>query len=565
MKKTIFLLLTMCAASLISCNQNEEQRTDNKTINVTLGLPLAIESRTAVTDDGSVMWIEGDKIALWAKASDESYELSGNILSMLHYSSTKHRAYFSANIPAMSQGEYTYYASSPAPSSVDGTNAYYTIPALQNGSNKMTDIMVAEPITASQLIDGDNNLDLRFSHSLHAVKITIPQDGNLLGRPLTAFQMTFPTAVVGDIAIDVSNPTAAPALLNGSNSVRFEFDEPKQAGDSFWAVLYPSLLEGEVTYKGFSDGYESKEKTFSINKQLVAGHVTPMELIIPILDRTTIIRFVLGDNFLGEDVQTLRIKNSAGNTILSYNLGSSKTADSVFEGEWSVPSYSGQELVAEFESESAIVSSKFTMPALTPYITNVVPTLTVPYLFYEDFSGITKDGTFQEDENSTNPEGTLLDSYGLPGWSIARGSVSAGNCVRVNCSFETGIYAKADYKGQVDTPALSAIKSGKTISVKVVFNADTSEDKTACFVGNLTTTGAIKAESSISNGTSISLTAQSGISYSSLFTERSVTIGNNTSSSRIAFESNSQRSGELSVKYYDHYIYIDNIRISIAK
>ena len=555
----------MCAVSLTSCNQNEEQRTDNKTINVTLGLPLAIESRTAVADDGSVKWIEGDKIALWAKASDETYALNGTILSMLHYSSTKDRAYFSANIPAMSQGEYTYYASSPAPTSVDGANAYYTIPAVQNGSNNMTDIMVAEPITASQLIDGDNDLDLSFSHSLHAVKITIPQDGNLLGRPITAFQMTFPAAVVGDVAIDVSNPTAAPTLLNGSNSVRFEFDEPKLAGDSFWAVLFPSMLDGEITYKGISEGYESKEKSFTINKQLEAGHVTPMSLIIPILDRTTIIRFVLGDNFLGESVQTLRIKDSAGNTVLSYNFGGSTTAESVFEGDWSVPSYSGQELTAEFESESAIVSRKFTMPELTPYITNVVPALTVPYLFYEDFSGITKDGTFQEDENSTNPSGTLLDSYGLPGWSIARGSVSAGNCVRVNCSFETGIYAKADYKGQVDTPALSAIKSGKTISVKVVFNADTSEDKTSCFVGNLTTTGAINAESSISNGTSISLTTKSGISYSSIFTERSVTINNNTSASRIAFESNSQRSGELSIKYYDHYIYIDNIRISIAK
>ena len=222
-------------------------------------------------------------------------------------------------------------------------------------------------------------------------------------------------------------------------------------------------------------------------------------------------------------------------------------------------------MTAEFESENAIVSTKFTMPELTPFTTNVAPTLTVPYLLYEDFSGITKDGTFQEGDNSTNPNGTLLDSYGLPGWSIARGSVSTGNCVRVNCSFETGIYAKADYKGQVDTPALSAIKSGKTISVKVVFNADTSEDKTSCFVGNLTTTGAINAESSISNGTSISLTTKSGISYSSIFTERSVTISNNTSASRIAFESNSQRSGELSIKYYDHYIYIDNIKISISK
>ena len=557
----------MCAVSLTSCNLHEEPRNNNKTINVKLGVPVAIESRTEVADDGSVKWVPGDKIALWAKASDESFALNGSVLSMLHYSRTKDVAYFSANIPAMSQGEYTYFASSPAPTSVEGSIATYTIPSVQNGSAQMTDILVANPVTASQLVDGDNDLDLCFAHSLHAVKITIPQDGNLLGRPITGFKMEFPTAVVGDITLDITQPEITPTLSNGSNTIMFEFDEPKQAGDSFWAVLYPTLLYGDITYTAYSDAYNSKPKTFSIDKQLLAGHITPMSLVVPILDRTTIIRFVLGDNYLGEDVQALRIKDSAGNTVLSYTVSGSNNLDSIYEGDWEVPAYSGQAMTAEFESENAIVSSTFTMPELTPYITNVVPALTVPYLFYEDFSGITKDGSFTEDENSTNPEGKLLDSYGLPGWSIARGSVSAGNCVRVNCSFETGFSAKADYKGQVDTPALSAIKSGKTVTVKVAFNADTSEDQTACFVGNLTTTGAIKAETSISNGTSISLTTQSGISYSSLFTERSVTIGNNTSASRIAFESNSQRSGEfvIGAKYYDHYIYIDNIRISISK
>lgn len=556
----------MCAVSLTSCYQNEEQRiNNNKTINVKLGVPVAIESRTEVADDGSVKWVPGDKIALWAKASDESFALNGSVLSMLHYSRTKDVAYFSANIPAMSQGEYIYFASSPAPTSVEGSIATYTIPSVQNGSAQMTDILVANPVTASQLVDGDNDLDLCFAHSLHAVKITIPQDGNLLGRPITGFKMEFPTAVVGDITLDVTQPEITPTLSNGSNTIMFEFDEPKQAGDSFWAVLYPTLLYGDITYTAYSDAYNSKSKTFSIDKQLLAGHITPMSLVVPILDRTTIIRFVMGDNYLGEEVQALRIKDAGGNTVFSYTVSGSNNLDSVYEGDWEVPAYSGQVMTAEFESENAIVSTKFTMPELIPFTTNVAPTLTVPYLFYEDFSGITQDGTFQEEDNSTNPDGKLLDSYGLPGWSIARGSVSTGNCVRVNCSFETGIYAKADYKGQVDTPALSAIKSGKTISVKVVFNADTSEDKTSCFVGNLTTTGAIKAESSISNGTSISLTTKSGISYSSIFTERSVNVPNCSSASRIAFESNSQRSGELSIKYYDHYIYIDNIKISISK
>ncbi len=566
MKRTL-TILSFCVATLIACNKLEEPlRNENKTINVSLGVPLAVEARTEVADDGSVIWVNGDKIALWAKATDNSYALNGDILSMLHYSSNKHLAYFSANLPTMSEGDYTYYASSPAPTAINGTKASYTIPAVQNGTNNMADILIAAPVTAPQLVDGENDIDLHFSHVLHAVKVTIPEDGNLLGKPITGFKMVFPAAVVGNITLDVSRPRISPSLSNGSNTIMFEFPEPKQAGDSFWAVVYPSFLYGDITYTAYSDGYESKPKSFSINKQLLAGHITPMNLTIPTLNLTTTIRFTLGDNYLGEEVDALRIKDAGGNTIFSYDQRSEKGSfESIFDGEWSVPAYSGQVLTAEFESESAIVSSKFTMPALTPYITNEVPALTVPYLFYEDFSGITESKGFSETNRSINPGGTMLDSYGLPGWSIARGSISKGLCVRVNCSFETAISTSSQYKGQVDTPALSNLKSGKNVTVKVVFNADTSEESVACYVGNITKTGAISGGTSISNGTSITMIS-APVSYSDYFTERTVNVPNTTSSSRIAFESVSQRSADLFLlEYYDHYIYIDNIRISISK
>lgn len=566
MKNTTLILFALCAASLFSCGKHEEfPRTEDKTINVSLGLPLAVESRTEVADDGSVIWVKGDKIALWAKAADNTYALNGNALSMLHYSSTKNLAYFSANMPAMSEGEYTYYASSPAPTTINGTKASYSIPTVQSGSNNMADILIATPTTAPQLIDGENNIDLKFSHILHAVKITIPEDGNLLGKPITKFKMTFPAAVAGDVTLDVSRPRISPTLTNSSNTITFEFPEPKQAGDSFWAVVYPSFLYGNITYVAYSNGYESRPKSFNINKQLLAGHITPMSLTIPQLNLNTIIRFTLGDNFLGEDVIAFKIKDSNGNILFNYGESNANNIyDTTFDGEWSVPSYSGQTLIAEFESNNAIVSNSFKMPTLTPYVTNVVPALTVPYLFYEDFSGITESKGFSETNRSTNPGGSMLDSYGLPGWSIARGSISKGLCVRVNCSFETALGQSEQYKGQVDTPALSAIKSGKTVKIKVVFNADTSADSTTCYVGNITNTGAVKAGTAISNGTSLSMSAAQ-VSYSDYFTERTVNVPNTTRASRIAFESVSQRSADLfQLSYYDHYIYIDNIRISIS-
>lgn len=552
---------------MASCSKSDvQQHSIAESINVTLGVPIAVESRTQVNDDGSSIWVTGDKIALWAQASDESYALSGQNFSMLHYSDTKNIAYFSTNMAAMSEGEYTYYASSPAPTAVNGTKVSYTIPTVQDGTNNLADILIASPVTAPQLVDGNNNLDLLFSHVLHAVKVTIPLDGNLMGKPITGFKMIFPAAVAGDLSLDVSRPRISPTLTNSTNTIMFEFSEPKMAGDSFWAVVYPSFLYGDIKYIAYSDGYESKEQSFSVNKQLLAGHITPMTLTIPTLNLTTTIRFTLGDNFLGEEVYALRISDTSGNIIFDYEeMNENGAFDTVFDGEWSVPAYSGQELVARFESENAIVSSRFTMPTLTPYITNAVPALTVPYLLYEDFSGINQSASFSETNRSVSVGGTSLDSYGLPGWSISRGGLSAGLCVRVNCSFETGMMATKSYKGQVDSPALSGIKSGKTVKVKVVFNADTSEESTMCYVGNLTNTGAINSGTSISNGTALNLMAIAGIGYSNYFTERTVVVPNTTSASRIAFEANSQRSGEFTLKYYDHFTYIDNIKISITQ
>ena len=36
-------------------------------------------------------------------------------------------------------GDYTYYAAYPAPESVDGTRATYTLPAVQDGTYDMRD------------------------------------------------------------------------------------------------------------------------------------------------------------------------------------------------------------------------------------------------------------------------------------------------------------------------------------------------------------------------------------------------------------------------------------------
>ncbi len=574
MKTRFLILLAICSTVVAACSKNDTEMTapDSESIEVSLGLPLAVaESRTTVDDTtGETTWSAGDKIALWATSNDGTNVLEGSIFTMWHYDASYASAYFTATINAMPEGEYTYRAASPAPTAVEGLTATYTIPSVQNGRNdSLTDIMVAAPISAAQLNAGRNELDLRFKHLLHAVKITIPAEGNMMGHPVTRFTMTFPAAVTGTLKVDVTDPAAVPTLENGSNTVTFEFDEPKQAGDSFWATIYPAYLDGEIRYTAYSDGYTSKEKSFTVTKQCEAGHVTPMQLTIPALDLTTTIAFSIGESHLGEEISSFTITDANGSPLFGPFQRNDENLYTVsFDGEFFTPSYSGQQVKASFESENAIVTQTFTMPEIVPYVTTTVAPLTVPYLLYEDFSGLkaTSGDTFSESETvrSTTPDGVSLTQYGLAeGWSGARVGGQTGLSIRVNTGFETGLFAKATYKGQLDTPQLTGIKEGKTVTVKVEFNADAAGDYTTCYVGNITATGAVNGETAISNGTTINMTAVSGVTFSSVFTQRSATIPNCTNAHRIALQPNNTRSGELTLKYYDHFIYFDNIKISI--
>ena len=556
----------------VGCSERdfESGGSDVRRQEVSIGVPSVSVSRTVVGDDGTSAWCEGDKIALWAADDEGVFALGGDIFSMWHYDASYSSAFFTGTTAPMAEGRYTYYAASPAPLSTEGTIATYEIPVGQNGGNTLrSDIMVARPATALQLNEGRNLLDLHFEHILHAVKITIPEDGNLMNRPITAFKMVFPTDVTGTVKVDASDPDAVPELVEGGNTLDISFDEPKQAGDAFWALIYPAEIAGEVRYTAYAEGYESKENSFTMNKQCLAGRVTPMSLTIPKLNLTTKIVFSVGDNFLGQDVESFVIRDDAQNTLFSFVRNDENIYEYVVEGEIEVPEYSGKSLTAVFESADAIVSERFDMPEIVPYIRNTVAPIKVPYLFYEDFSGITvSDGdTFSESETnkSSTPNGVDLTKYGLAqGWTGARVGGAAGYCLRVNTKFETGLMAKKTYKGQIDTPALEGLKEGHSVTVKVEFDADAAGDYTTCYVGNITAAGAVNGETAILNGSTITMSATGGISFSSQFTPREATVPDCNRTSRIAFQPNNTRSGELSVKYYDHFIYIDNIRISIV-
>ena len=111
MKRKIFSLVVFCCIALISCNKHEVESLQNSTnkIEVSIAQSATINSRTTITDNnGSAIWVAGDKIALWAKDAEGNFALEAETFSLYRFLQSFSRAVFSAYIDPMAEGEYTY-------------------------------------------------------------------------------------------------------------------------------------------------------------------------------------------------------------------------------------------------------------------------------------------------------------------------------------------------------------------------------------------------------------------------------------------------------------------------
>lgn len=591
------LLTTAATVLLAACNgyeadmqhENADGDRDNRLTEVLIGIPAAI-TRTAVEDNGSARWTEGDTFALWAAKSDGQgagrplFALENQAFAMWHYNADYSQAFFTSTMQPLPDGTYDYYAVSPLPQRCDGTTAVYTLPQQQNGASTLKDdIMVAEPATAGALAEGRNRIDLAFRHMMHVIKVTIPQDGNLLQRDLTGIEITFPTAVVGTVSVDITDPEAQPVLTDGSNTVTVLFDEPKRAGDTFWLTIFPAKIEGEVSYRALAGGFKSKSNSFGMNKQCKAGHITPVSLKIPRLDATTRIVFSIGDNFLGEEIDSFKVVDESGKQYFSFNRNADNIYEYVTEDEMNAaPEYSGKVLTVEFDSPHAIVRQQFVMPEVTPYTETVVAPLRVPYILEEDFSqaasGENRDEYVSSDQNVT---GQLLDNY-MPtnGWSAARYKISGGNAIRINYRFESvSSLINGRYGGRLDTPALTALKPGAKIKVQFdagayvasnTYDEDLTTPKAYLQCTVHTGSGAQNGSTSTSISNSVYTSPYfaneyTDDSFDSTFPTYEFTVDNCSSGSRIAWWPRSTRTSGSGIGNSIFYIYIDNIKISIAR
>lgn len=586
----------------VSCHNEAETTTSSAMENVEVCISLPVDAtRTAIDDDGKrTRWAEGDELAVWANDSAGN-SIFSNATFMLRYFSTEwDKAYFVGNIAEMAEGDYTYYMSYPRPLSIDGTMATFRVAADQSGLyDGKYDIMVADPTLYGSLTTGEAiELNTVMRHQMHALKITVPEKASNFDNKVYALDITFPTAVVGDITIDVTNPDAKPVYTNTSNTISVKSTEGFAVGSDIWVFVLPGTVSGDVSYEIKGSVQRSEVATYPLEREFERGHVTPIRMAMPPFKKITIFNFSIGENYLGEDFNFFTLYDNNGTNMGTFNRNAENLYKFEYEGEFDVAPYNNKEWTLVFDSENAVVENKVNMGTLKAYFENTITPVDVPYLFFENFENVTESESYGNNSYSSNEReqpGVAL-SGALAGWNAARYWIKPG-AARVNTRSQVVkiIMAFQSYHyGRLDTPPLGngtrGIKPGKKVSVKLSFDSalykhtKSSLDYTEAGVSVATHTNKSNPIDGIPSGsTGISSSYDTTIAdIGTTFFAQNLDndAGDNafgqsfptyttdfqvTSDTRICFYAH-LKTGEASfANNIEVNVYIDNIKVSIAK
>lgn len=578
--------LTAFALALTACvNEVDNDPVKPSTIEE-VGFELCGEAtRTSIDPDGvTTRWAEGDRMAVWAQDAAGDYALENTTFRFHHYSDEYDHGYFVANIASMAEGDYTYMLAYPAPQSVSGTQATFSVPATQSGAyDGKYDIMIAEPAVADAL-SAERRVEINtvMRHQMHAVKITVPEGRNLYGTRFYRLEITFPNPVVGDITLDITNPDAEPVYSNMSNVVVLESAEGFDAGSVLWAFVLPGTVDGDVSYRVKGERRHSNVATYSLSKQMQKGRVTPINMAIPtIYPYYSAAIITVEQNNLGEEYNTVRVYDANGGLLGEYPRNDKGVYIVDYEGEFDCDQYDNTSWRVEFDSEHAIVSSYVAMGDMTDYTSHNYTT-DVPYLLYEDFSTITdysRDVVTSAQGTTTTAYDLSEGTYGLrSGWTGARTGGSAGTALRVGGRVDEVVLGTTRTYGRLDSPALSGIKSGVKVNVKVSFNYSGGRDGSSKYspwakIGYHTTTGNIAGHTTTfsDSWSSQNVDAEVDISpitvtssWSSITQEATYTFNEFTNAHRLSWVvTGSGRSN--SITNGNNWIYLDNIKVQIVQ
>lgn len=570
------------------------------------------QTRTEMLSNGlSAAWVAGDELALWAKNSSGSYTLSKQIFKT--YGIDAERGFFSSTLSSeMSDGTYTYMCCYPVPSSVNGTKATFNLPSEQDGkASGGVDIMIAEPIRGGALTaipdpDDHSTISMAMKRMMHQFRFWIPSGENIMGEKVEEITMTMPQNIAGTVTADVSDPSAAPALSNGVNTVVMRLAEPIGESSSLSNASFAcaSVFPSEGTYTDsdymnlqiYSETYKVTVDPISLSgRSFAAGHSTPVKILPTSAEKFYRLTLEVGNNFIGEPLTNVIINfdgtpwytyaNTEGHygnfthMVEAYDDSGKEAYDLI------VSSIQGGSATYTYETEHALVNRPLTADMMKYDGNKIVLDLgDVPYLLYEDFTNAlhtAHDDDYTPGVNSDmNLNGYLLNGYmPLDGWNAARFSILEGDCIRINCRYQSGAWVVGRYCGRLDTPALSYLKSGVSVDVVVEFdeafdvpagyNRDDSSTPMAKYhVGYHTNSQASKIDGENSNDVK---NEASFVYTSDLHADEniaslnpaSVTIPSAGPSTRIVWFVDTERSTSVVAANSVYYLYLDNIRIYI--
>lgn len=534
-------------------------------------------------------WSERDTIQLYWRNTGSSDALnSGQPFSFYQFGAT--RSLFSTTMDELTAGSYDYYAAYPKPAAVNGTQVSYDLPAQQPGTYSTPipksqyrgnlDFMLATPLTAQPGLNEESPLTMRFVHQCHVMRIQVPTDRDRWGSPIRKLRVEFPSPVVGRMTMDLTDPTAAPTLTEGSNTVTAVLSKPLTEsqeddvnGNYVWLFLCPGAVNGTVRFTAYDEnGYQSESLTIELNKTLEAGKITPVNLTIPQELPVSWIDFSIVGNNLGEEPQSFTVTAPEGATFRNgtatqtfainsenkYSLAFYNEVDGVAVGDL----LSQEGVTITYDTPNVLISEQ-TAVTVQPE-GHTTTHLTVPYLLYEDFSTVNS-FDYETDRSSSNPNATWLDQYGLTGWSGTRVGVEAGKAMRISVRHET----VAQYPGRVDSPPLSAIKEGHSVKVRLSFNGGQTSEWVRCKVG-VTTQNSLHSGNTEPEGGSTETQFALNADYNNI--PNTYTF---QSESFLQSCTNQTRLSWNVVREYDFwgngweshtwFIYLDTIRVSIVQ
>lgn len=580
--------LVVCGCALTACVSEVDNGPVKPVESGEVGFELCGEAtRTSIDPDGvTTRWAEGDRMAVWAQDAAGNYTLANTTFRFHHYSDEFDHGYFVANITSMAEGDYTYMLAYPTPQSVSGTQATFSVPATQSGAyDGKYDIMIAEPAVAEAL-SAKRKVEINtvMRHQMHAVKITVPEGRNLYGTRFYRLEITFPTPVVGDITLDITNPDAEPVYSNMSNVVVLESAEGFDAGSVLWAFVLPGTVDGDVSYRVKGERRHSNVATYSLSKQMQKGRVTPINMAIPtIYPYYTSLAISIDQNNLGEDFNYFDVYDSNGNHMGKFERNATNRYYVDYEGEFDADQYDNSTWRIVFDSEHAVVETTLNLGDMTDYSEHY-SWVNVPYLFYEDFSALaTFDGDYTGGPYTSTSNASIagrdLSQYGIAaGWTGARtGCDAAGTAILVSGRTDYVIAGATRAYGRLESPALSAIKPDKNVKVKVTFDYGGSRSGgswayAVAKVGYTTTQGILNgyatqfnnnaAFSGIDGAIDVPDIPTSG-SASALTLSMSYNIDVCTSLHRLSWHIGSLGTTFIGNGY--QWIYIDNVKVQIVE